>query len=54
MKQTMNEFDFKNEFKKIRPDNFEEIISLAMKSYINYKQLFLILLAKSKYILEIS
>ena len=22
MKQTMNEFDFKNEFKKIRPDNF--------------------------------
>ena len=22
---------------KIRPDNFEEIISLAMKSYINYK-----------------
>ena len=22
MKQTMNEFDFKNKFKKIRPDNF--------------------------------
>ena len=22
MKQTMNEFDFKNEFKKIRPQNF--------------------------------
>ena len=22
MKQTMNEFDFKNEFKKIRPNNF--------------------------------
>ena len=22
MKQTINEFDFKNEFKKIRPDNF--------------------------------
>jgi hypothetical protein len=22
MKQTMNEFDFKNEFKKIRPENF--------------------------------
>ena len=24
MKQTINEFDFKNEFKKIRPDNFSD------------------------------
>ena len=24
MKQTMNEFDFKNKFKKIRPDNFSD------------------------------
>ena len=24
MKETMNEFDFKNEFKKIRPDNFSD------------------------------
>ena len=24
MKQTINKFDFKNEFKKIRPDNFSD------------------------------
>jgi len=34
MKQTMNEFDFKNEFKKIRPDNFSYDGLTALYDYL--------------------
>jgi hypothetical protein len=34
MKQTMNEFDFKNEFKKIRPDNFSYDGLTALYNYL--------------------
>ena len=39
MKQTMNEFDFKNEFKKIRPDNFSyEGLSVLYNHLIQYEE----------------
>ena len=34
MKQTMNEFDFKNEFKKIRPNNFSYDGLTALYDYL--------------------
>ena len=34
MKQTINEFDFKNEFKKIRPDNFSYDGLTALYDYL--------------------
>ena len=34
MKQTMNEFDFKNEFKKIRPDNITYDGLTALYDYL--------------------
>ena len=34
MKQTLNEFDFKNEFKKIRPDNFSYDGLTALYDYL--------------------
>ena len=34
MKQTMNKFDFKNEFKKIRPDNFSYDGLTALYDYL--------------------
>ena len=34
MKNTMNEFDFKNEFKKIRPDNFSYDGLKALYDYL--------------------
>ena len=34
MKQTMNEFDFKNEFKKIRPENFSYDGLTALYDYL--------------------
>ena len=34
MKQTMNEFDFKNEFKKIRPDNFSYVGLTVLYDYL--------------------
>ena len=34
MKNTMNEFDFKNEFKKIRPDNFSYDGLTALYDYL--------------------
>ena len=34
MKETMNEFDFKNEFKKIRPDNFSYDGLTALYDYL--------------------
>ena len=34
MKKTMNEFDFKNEFKKIRPDNFSYDGLTALYDYL--------------------
>ena len=39
MKQTMNEFDFKNEFKKIRPDNFSyEGLSVLYNHIIQFEE----------------
>ena len=39
MKQTMNEFDFKNEFKKIRPDNFSyEGLSVLYNHLIQFEE----------------
>ena len=39
MKQTMNEFDFKNEFKKIRPDNFTyDGLTTLYEHLIQYEQ----------------
>ena len=39
MKQTMNEFDFKNEFKKIRPENFSyEGLTVLYDHLIQYEQ----------------
>ena len=39
MKQTINEFDFKNEFKKIRPDNFSyEGLSVLYNHLIQYEE----------------
>jgi hypothetical protein len=39
MKQTMNEFDFKNEFKKIRPNNFsDEGLSVLYNHLIQYEE----------------
>ena len=34
MKQTINEFDFKNEFKKIRPENFSYDGLTALYDYL--------------------
>ena len=39
MKQTMNEFDFKNEFKKIRPKNFSyDGLSVLYDHLTQYEQ----------------
>ena len=39
MKQTMNEFDFKNEFKKIRPENFSyEGLTVLYDHLIQYEE----------------
>ena len=39
MKQTINEFDFKNEFKKIRPNNFSyEGLSVLYNHLIQYEE----------------
>ena len=39
MKQTINEFDFKNEFKKIRPDNFSyEGLSVLYNHIIQFEE----------------
>ena len=39
MKQTMNEFDFKNEFKKIRSDNFsDQGLSVLYNHLIQYEE----------------
>ena len=39
MKQTINEFDFKNEFKKIRPDNFTyDGLTTLYEHLIQYEQ----------------
>ena len=39
MKETMNEFDFKNEFKKIRPDNFsDEGLSVLYNYLTQYEE----------------
>jgi hypothetical protein len=39
MKKTINEFDFKNEFKKIRPNNFsDEGLSVLYNHLIQYEE----------------
>ena len=39
MKQTINEFDFKNKFKKIRPDNFsDQGLSVLYNHLIQYEE----------------